>query len=40
MNHNKHLEGLQHNLLLSECKNSRNRTALEKKDLEVKYEVQ
>ena len=36
LNHQKRVEDLQRNLLLSECESSRNRLALEKKDFEVK----
>jgi len=36
LNHQKRLDALQRDLLLSECESSRNRVALEKKDFEVK----
>lgn len=35
LNHQKRLDDLQRDLLLSECESSRNRVALEKKDSEV-----
>ncbi|CAF1534624.1 unnamed protein product [Adineta steineri] len=35
LNHQKRLDDLQRDLLLSECVSSRNRVALEKKDFEV-----
>jgi hypothetical protein len=36
LNHQKRLDDLQRDLLLSECESSRNRVALEKKHFEVK----
>jgi hypothetical protein len=36
LNHQKRLDDLQRDLLLSECESSRTRVALEKKDFEVK----
>jgi hypothetical protein len=36
LNHQKRLDDLQRDLLISECESSRNRVALEKKDFEVK----
>jgi hypothetical protein len=40
LNHQKRLDALQRDLLLSECESSRNRLALEKKDFEVKNTFQ
>ena len=36
LNHQKRLDDLQRDLLLSECESSRNRLALERKDIEVR----
>ncbi len=36
LNHQKRLDDLQRDLLLSECESSRTRVALEKKDFEVR----
>jgi hypothetical protein len=40
LNHQKRLDDLQRDLLLSECESSRNRVALKKKDFEVKNKCQ
>jgi hypothetical protein len=40
LNHQKRLDDLQRDLLISECESSRNRVALEKKDFEVKKNTQ
>jgi hypothetical protein len=39
LNHQKRLDDLQRDLLISECESSRNRVALEKKDFEVKKKI-
>lgn len=39
LNHQKRLEDLQRDLLLSESESSRNRLALEKRDLEVEQQL-